>query len=260
MRFIDLSLPIKEQNPEELPESIRGTDMAPKVQYTDHIKGVEQMTNIFNCTRDDLPEGYGWATETVTLSTHSGTHLDAPYHYFPTSEGKPARTIDELPLEWFYGDGVVLDLRHKKSGEATTIEDLEQCLEKINYSIKPGDIVCLMYGKDKIHDKPEYWTDFPGMSAEATRWLIDKGVKVIATDAFGFDIPFEKMAENFAKTGDKNVIWPAHRVGREKEYCQIEKIANLDKLPPHGFKIVCFPISIHKASAGWVRPVAILED
>jgi len=64
----------------------------------------------------------------------------------------------------------------------------------------------------------------------------------------------------FEKTGDKSIIWEAHFAGREREYCHIEKLANLDKIPkPFGFKVACFPIKITGASAGWCRPVAIVE-
>jgi len=258
MRFVDLSLTLKQPAPGEMHEKY--AMQAPKIDYFSHADTVQGVCEVFNCKPEDLPGGLGWSSELVTLTTHSGTHVDAPWHYYITSEGKASRTIDEMPLEWFFSDGVVLDLRHKKPGEETTVEDIKAALEKINYTIKPRDIVMMMYGMDKKHDEPSYWTDFPGMSAEATHWLIDQGVKVIGTDAFGFDIPFEKMRENYEKTGDRSKIWPAHRVGMEKEYCQIEKLANLDKLPPYGFKVACFPISIYKASAGWARVVAIIED
>ncbi len=79
----------------------------------------------------DLPEGLGWAHETVTLNTHSGTHIDAPYHFHPTSEGRPSKTIDEMPLELAYGDGVVLDMRHKKGGDVISFSDIDEALEKI---------------------------------------------------------------------------------------------------------------------------------
>jgi kynurenine formamidase len=68
------------------------------------------------------------------------------------------------------------------------------------------------------------------------------------------------MVEEFKRTGDSTVIWGAHFAGIEKEYCQIEKLTNLDKLPPYGFKVACFPIKISGGSAGWVRPVAIIEE
>ena len=80
------------------------------------LQGAEQMLTFFpGLSRDQLPDGLGWAVETITLTTHSGTHLDAPYHYHPTMDrGRPSHTIDEIPLEWCYGNGVLLDFRHKE--------------------------------------------------------------------------------------------------------------------------------------------------
>lgn len=88
--------------------------MTAKIEYMDHRVTVPQITQVLGCTEEDLPEQYGWATEKITLTTHSGTHLDAPYHYYPTTDGKPARTIDQLPLDWFMGDGVVFNFSHMK--------------------------------------------------------------------------------------------------------------------------------------------------
>ncbi|MDP2906516.1 MAG: DNA polymerase/3'-5' exonuclease PolX, partial [Nanoarchaeota archaeon] len=68
--------------------------------------------------------------EKIVLSTHSGTHLDAPWHYAPVSEGKKAKTIDQIPLEWCYGNGVVLDFRRKKDGALITVKDLEKASKK----------------------------------------------------------------------------------------------------------------------------------
>ncbi|MCX5858757.1 MAG: cyclase family protein, partial [Proteobacteria bacterium] len=76
----------------------------------------------------------------------------------------------------------------------------------------------------------------------------------------GFDRPFFAIAQEFAETKDRRLIWAAHFTGIEKEYLHIEKLANLDKLPPFGFKVACFPVKITRASAGWCRAVAILPD
>jgi kynurenine formamidase len=62
----------------------------------------------------------GWAVEEIEAITHTGTHVDAPYHYAPTSEGRPARRIDEVPFEWCLAPGVVLDVRHKARWHART--------------------------------------------------------------------------------------------------------------------------------------------
>jgi kynurenine formamidase len=186
--------------------------------------------------------------------------MDAPWHYAPTAEGRPARTIDEIPLEWCFSDGVALDLRHKLPGEFITVDDLQAALDKIAYKLKPLDIVLLMTGCDKKIGSKEYF-DQPGMGRESTPWVVEQGVKVIGIDAYGFDRKFADMAADFKRTGDGHYIWPAHFAGITKEYCHIEKMANLDLIPrPHGFKVAVFPIKIKAASAGWARPIAFVEE
>jgi kynurenine formamidase len=105
---------------------------------------------LFRLTPKYLRTGLGWANDTIILSTHGTTHVDAPWHYAPLSEGRPARTIDQLPLQWFYGDGVVLDMRHKRHGEAITSEDIQSALAPIDYTIKPYDIVLVQTGNDRL--------------------------------------------------------------------------------------------------------------
>lgn len=265
-RYIDLSLEIKEglgQLPPDpdpaLVDLLRL--LSPKVKYTDHQNSVPQMLRSFpGVSEEDLPGGLGWAEETVTLNTHAGTHFDAPYHYHPTSEGKPAKTVDEVPLEWCFGDGVVLDMRHITPGTVITAADLQAALDKLGYTIKPLDIVLVMTGADKLWDTVDYWTKYSGVGREGTIWLCDQGVRVVGTDAAGWDRPFNYAAADFRKTGDRSLIWEGHYAGIDREYCQLEKLTNLDKLPPHGFKVACFPVKVHRASAGWVRPVAIVES
>ena len=92
--------------------------------------------------KEDLPGGEGWAMETITVSTHNGTHMDAPYHYHSTmNNGERAITIDEIPLEWCFSDGVKLDLRSYDDGYVLTSNDLKSELKKIHYTLKPLDIV-----------------------------------------------------------------------------------------------------------------------
>ncbi len=251
MKIIDLGVPM---------EAVPGQGQAVEVTHIPHEDGAAGMRQRFGCSKDDLPRGLGWAVDTLTLSTHAGTHVDAPWHYSPVSEGKKARTIDEMPLEWFYGDGVVLDMRHKPRGSAVTVDDLKAALKGIGYTLKPGDIVLIQTGADKYWGTPEYLEAGCGMTRESTLWLIGQGIRVMGTDAWGWDRPFWAIREEFQKTGDKSIIWGGHYAGIEKEYCHIEKLANLDKLPrPCGFKIACFPIKIVGGSAGWSRVVAILQ-
>jgi kynurenine formamidase len=253
IRFIDLSIPI-ESVPSD-PEF-----MIPQIEYTDHQGGLASAQEILGCRPEDLPLGLGWAVERVVLSTHSGTHLDAPWHYSPVSEGKKARTIDQIPLQWCYGNGVVLDFRRKKDGALITVEDLKLALQKIRYRIKPWDIVLIMTGADRYWGKSEYLVKGCGMGRESTLWLLDQGVKVVGIDAWSWDRPLPLLKKEFAEKKDANILWAAHFAGIEKEYLHIEKMANLNKLPSHGFTLICFPVKIKSASAGWVRPVAIVPE
>jgi kynurenine formamidase len=256
-KMIDLSIAIEPGLPSD-PEM-----MIPKVEYTDHATGAEQMEQFFpGLKKEQLPEGLGWAVETVTLTTHSGTHLDAPYHYHPTmDQGRPAMTIDRIPLEWCFSDGVVLDFSHKADGERITAEDVENELKRIGYSIKPMDIVLVRTGAEDSWGKPEYLVRGAGMTRESTLYILNRGVKIVGIDAWSWDRPLPFLAREFAETGDPKVIWEAHFAGIEKGYCHMEKMANLGAIPrPFGFKVSCFPVKIKSASAGWVRPVAIIED
>ena len=116
-RIIDLSVPLEHKAASEpLPARIR---------YIRHGGwGLWQMRLFFGVKPRDLvwSNGLGWAVEEVRAITHTGTHVDAPYHYGETAAGKPARTIDEVPLEWCFAPGVVLDVRSVPSGEEITVQ------------------------------------------------------------------------------------------------------------------------------------------
>jgi kynurenine formamidase len=265
VRLVDLSVEIKEGIGETPPAEKMDPKLieilSAKIIYEDHRVGTQHMLRVFQgITQEDLPEGLGWSGELLSLASHSGTHMDAPYHYHPTSEGKRAKTIDEVPLEWCYANGVVLNMTHKKTGELIHSVDIREALKKIDYELKPLDIVLVRTDTDKLWDTMRYWTDQPGMSREGTIWLVDHGVKVMGIDAPGWDRPFPYQAAEFLKTKDRSLIWEGHFAGIEREYFQMEKLANLDQLPPFGFKVSCFPIKILKAGAAWVRPVAIIEE
>ncbi len=255
MTIIDLSIPITDGLPSDPPPQI------PHIEYLDHKSTVESMISYFNnaISSDDLPGGYAWAIENVHLTTHSGTHLDAPYHFYPTMNGgERSWTIDEVPLEWCIGNGVLIDFSSKPHGYRITSQDLEEYFEKAGYYPKQGDIPLLCSGASRFWGTPEYLKAGAGMSAEATIWLIDHGVNVMGTDGWSWDVPLPIEAAEYKKTGDSSIIWEAHRVGIEKAYCHIEKLTNLEQLPFTGFQVICLPVKIKDASAGWCRCVAII--
>ena len=136
-KFLDLSV--------SLEEGIKSDPdfMLPKINYHHHKETAEEMMSFFpGLKKTDLPGQEGWAMETIIVSTHNGTHMDAPYHYHSTmNKGQRAITIDEVPLEWCFSDGVKLDLRSYEDGYVLTKSDLQNEIKKINYELKPLDIV-----------------------------------------------------------------------------------------------------------------------
>jgi cyclase len=256
MRMIDLSTPVDaalwEPNPVEHhvlspSEGARHMAEAMREKY-----GVEFDPSV-------LPDGELLSLDTITLTTHTGTHVDAPSHYGSRAAYGTPRHIDQVPLEWFHGPGVVLDLTDEPVG-AVGADRLRREFDRIGHVPRPREIVLLRTGADALAGTPKYFTDFTGLDGPATNLLLDLGVVVVGTDAFSLDAPFGDMIERYHRTGDRSVLWPAHFAGREREYCQIERLANLHELPATGFTFSCPPVRIVGAGAGWARAVALLPD
>jgi kynurenine formamidase len=228
------------------------------IEYITPAQSAAQGEEHFGISRALWPDGQGWAAERVTLTTHSGTHIDAPAHYGPARHGQ-ARTIDQVPLRWCFSDGVVLNMTHKQSGAGITRADVQAELERISYTLKPYDIVLIRTDTSKAFKQPGYDMKHAGLTWEATEWMVDQGVRLIGIDAWGLDRPFNVMISEAKQQSSQ--FWESHLLGREKEYCQIEKLANLDQLPrPFGFQVMAFPVNIQAASAGWSRVVAVMEE
>jgi kynurenine formamidase len=221
----------------------------------------EAAPGVFGLRQDDFPGGMGISNETVTLTTHTGTHMDAPLHYGPMCGGLPARSIDQVPLEWCIGPGVRLDVRAVPPRTAIGVDDVITALGNSRHELAEGDIVLLWTGADRLWGSAEYLTEYPGLSGKATRYLVEQGVRVIGIDAWGLDRPIAVMLDDYRRTGDRSHLWPAHIYGREREYLQLEKLANLGSLPgPTGFTVACFPVAVAGAGAGWTRVVALTGE
>ena len=248
--LIDLSAPIQ-PDPPEWPDVLR-TD----IEFESHAQGAQAIETLFGVAPELLRNGEGWTTETfLRFGTHNSTHVDAPWHYNSTIQGKPARTIDQLPLEWFYGPGVVIDATDREDGQALSADDVR---ERAPRELRDLDIVLIRTGRDEFYGQPDYIARGPGVSAEATRWLYEQGVRVMGIDAWGWDAPLHLQAEQAKSTGKPGVFWAAHQV--DLEYSQIERLCNLGGLPDEGFLLACFPLRIEGGSAAPARVVAILPD
>jgi kynurenine formamidase len=253
VRFVDLSAPI-EQSPPELPEVLR-TD----ITFLGHEEGAQSIETLLGVPRRLLRAGEGWAVEEFTrFGTHNSTHVDAPWHYNSTIGGERAQTIDELPLEWFHAPGVVLDMTDKADGDPMTAAEAEAALAAAGHELQPRDIVLVRTGRDEFYGEPDYMARGPGVTLEATRWLFERGVRVMGIDAWGWDAPLHLQAQEALERDEPGIFWAAHQA--ELPYSQIERLFNLGALPPTGFTVCCFPLKLVGGSAAPARVVGIVPS
>ena len=252
MIIIDLSVPLEPSPGEPVPV---------QMELVDHATGADILGAPAQIGRKDFPDGLGLSLEHVRLVSHAGTHVDAPSHYGPLCEGRPARAVDELPLEWFYGRGVLVRALGDVVDGPVRRDEVELALRQMSHTPAPGEIILIHTGADARWGQPDYFTNFRGVSVEALAFLLDHGVKVVGVDSFGFDPPFAQMLKAYSGTGDRSALRPAHVYGRRREYCQIERLAHLDRIPvTHGFRVACFPVKLRGAGASWARVVAIVDE
>ncbi|CAB3746024.1 cyclase [Burkholderia sp. MSh2] len=254
-KIIDLSVALQEDIASD-PEAF-----LPRIDRVLHRQGARQLADCFpGLEPAALRDEEGWAVEFVQMSTHAGTHMDAPFHYRShQDDGTPALTIDQIPLDWCFGPGVKLDFRHFPDGYVVTPADIDAELARIGHTLKAGDIVLVntaagaRYGHDDFIDKG------CGMGRDATLHLTRQGVRIVGTDAWSWDAPFRYTKQRFDETRDPSIIWEGHFAGSTVPYCQIEKLANLEQLPAHGFDVISLPVKVARGSAGWARPVAVID-
>ncbi|NNC54861.1 MAG: cyclase family protein, partial [Pseudomonadales bacterium] len=184
-----------------------------------------------------MPKDFvGWSDDTITkMGVHSTTHIDAPWHYGPSSgeagSETPADSIEKMPLEKGIGPGVVIDMSHKADGEVITAADIQQDLQKSGASITEGTIVLIRTDRDQYLGTKEYWKRGTGMGAEATEWLIDQGCTVMGIDQWGWDLPFHHQIRISKQQQRNDLFWEGHRLGQRKPYWQMEQLTNLAALP-----------------------------
>ena len=201
-RFVDLSIPITNDVVSD-PEVMR-----PRITYMTHEDTWQQIAMFFpGLTKDDLPDGEGWAVEQLTLSTHNGTHMDAPWHFHSTtnSGASPAPSIDEAPLDRFFRPGVKLDFSHLPHGHVVSARDVNEALDRGGNTLNPLDIVLVQSGAQ--YGTANFTDQGVGMGAEATLFLTEQGIEVVGTDAWSWDAPFSHTAKRWAVTRDPSIIW-----------------------------------------------------
>lgn len=249
-RIVDLSLPIMDGG---------GFLMPARITYIDHGARGRHVAGRAGLKPEDLGGRANAMEEFHFLTSHTGTHMDAPWHYGDTAGGGPAPTIDQIPLEWCMGDGVWLDLSRKQPGEDITAADLRRALERINHALKPKDIVLLHTGAAAHYGQPGCDRMNPGVTAEATVWLGREGIRLVGIDAGIWDRPVEMQLGDLREGRRPSTYMQGHRAAGEYGMCILEWLTNLDRLPHTGFVVCAFPVKIHRAGGAWVRAVALVK-
>jgi arylformamidase len=176
----------------------------------------------------------------ILMPEHCGTHIDVPRHF--VEHGTP---VEQIPLEQLILPGHLLDLSHKKNGEAISIKDFEQAEQKSGERIGPGKAIVCWTGVDKDWGKPGFPKNRPFVPTETARWLVDRKISLFCTDLIGMDDPDEWW-------------WPTHLIWLEAGICMVQQLCNLDKLVGKKFIFVCLPLKMRDGTASPVRPCALV--
>ena len=253
-RIIDISM-TTDSDPSPL--------MNVKITHLSHAEGALEDQKYYDIDPNDWPfPGNAYADDFVEMTTHAGTHMDSPWHMGPQMmDGSKPLTIDEWPLEYCMGPGVRLDISNIPQAHEVTPEEVQRMLAEIGHTLEPGHIVLTMTGNDKFWGTDEYLDRGGHLGREALKWILEQGVKVVGTDSWSFDRPYSQWSKDYHDHGrDPKYLWPCHLLGLEIPYAHIEKLANLDQLPPNGFTVIAFPVKISQGTAGFCRAVALLDD
>lgn len=180
----------------------------------------------------------GYNMTQISMATHQGTHLDAPYHFY--DDGK---TIDQMPLDRFYGPAVLVDLAPGTCLAAKTpitVEMLQPHVPKF----QPEAKVIYRTGWDRTFGMPECFTDYPTLTLDAAQWIAQRRIGLLGMDTPTPSTEWKEVHLTLLKKGVEIVI--------------VEGLTNLDKLPER-FEFVGFPLNIKGRDGSPIRAVAVVE-
>jgi kynurenine formamidase len=225
-----------------------------EIDRLDHATTARRLARELGFTVDELGlDGLFAAEEELTVGTHFGTHLDAPTHYGDEVAGRPAATVDRMPLGPLFAEAVTLDVRDLGT-EAITATHLEAALAAAGHALAPGQMVITRTGiEDDYEDDPSIRQRGAGLDRSAIDWLLERGIGLTATDSMTQDRPIPWMEAQF-RDGDRDDYFPVHLAGKRADYVHVEKANGLRGLPgPNGYRIAAFPIKVEGGSGAWCR-------
>ena len=212
--------------------------------YPGHLKTVQFEPATHEETAPRFEGGFSFQTTGFILNDNGPTHVDA----FSRLDPAPgAETIDQMPLELFFGPAVCLDVTGFEPQTDINAEDLDRIESESPVDVRSGDIVLFHTAtwNRYVGDK-RYLTDFPGLGASAAEWIVQRGVKTFGVDSPTPDNPASKT-------------YPVHMMCRREHITHYENLANLDRVVNTRFTFVGFPLKVRGAHGGPTRAVALVE-
>lgn len=185
----------------------------------------------------------GFSARNLLISEHGGTHCDAVWEYKPSG-----LTIDKMPLNYFWGSAVCLDLSNVPASRYITPSDLEQAVKKSGLTVEKGDIVLLYTGHyDRSFGTDKWQTSYTGLNKEAAEWLAARGVVNIGVDAPAIDHP-------------EDLDFSGHLICGKYDISNTENLCNLDKVVNKRFIYIGLPLKIRDGSGSPIRAIALIEE
>jgi kynurenine formamidase len=185
---------------------------------------------------------FGFQAHNWLMSEHTGTHTDAIFEYDPGGA-----TLDDMPLEYYYGPAICLDVSHVRHPDYMTAGVLETALKTSGQEIRVGDIVLLYSGHgDRTFGTKEFINVYSGLDRSGAVWLAEKGVVNIGIDSLAID-------------HSDDLTFVGHAVCAEYQIVNTENLTNLDQLVGKRFEYFGLPLHFREGTGSPIRAVAILN-
>ena len=181
----------------------------------------------------------GYNLELLFLSTHTGTHMDAPYHFL-----EKGAKIHEISLKKLVSEAALIQCR-KNGGQSITKTDIQK-FEKNHGKIDGFSSVIFYTGWQRNLQKKYYFTKNPGLSVSAAKYLASKKIGLVGIDSPSIDLGADSK-------------FSVHQIFAKKEMLVVENLANLDKIKSSMFHLVVLPLKLKNATGSPVRAIAFVE-
>lgn len=212
--------------------------------YPGHLKTVTFQHVTHEETAPRFEGGFSFQTWGFMLNDNGPTHVDSFSHLDPDPD---APTIDQMPLDLFYGDALCVDVSDIAPQTDISPRQIEAALSAASLEVRKGDMLFFYTATfDRHRGTTKYLTDFPGLGAEASQWLLDSGIKTFGVDSPTPDNPISKT-------------YPCHMMCRANHMTHYENLI-LTEVVGRRFTFAGFPLKVVGAHGGPTRAVAILTD